>query len=197
MAEFISKCPHCQSDLQLQEEWEGMAVECPICSKRFSVRKNIPKEKIQKIVAKNLYSICTVILKRFSVRKNIPEEKIQKIVAKHLYSICTVILIVLISIGVLITGVIKKIHLDKKIDDRITVASKIISEYDALFNHNQLYGLEIRVARKQLIAHKKENSLTNILLFKKRKTYYSLSECDKIIAQHQQQLLEVKNCLQK
>ena len=40
MAEFISKCPHCQSDLQLQDDYIGMVVECPVCSKSFCVRKN-------------------------------------------------------------------------------------------------------------------------------------------------------------
>ncbi|MBR7138912.1 MAG: hypothetical protein IKD44_05155 [Lentisphaeria bacterium] len=40
MAEFISQCPHCQSDLQLQDDYTGMAVKCPVCSKSFYVCKN-------------------------------------------------------------------------------------------------------------------------------------------------------------
>ena len=40
MAEFISQCPHCQSDLRLQDDYIGMVVECPVCSKSFCVRKN-------------------------------------------------------------------------------------------------------------------------------------------------------------
>ena len=39
MAEFITKCPHCQNDLQVEDEWDGMDVDCPICSKTFTVRK--------------------------------------------------------------------------------------------------------------------------------------------------------------
>ena len=38
MAEFITKCPHCQNDLQVEDEWDGMDVDCPICSKTFTVR---------------------------------------------------------------------------------------------------------------------------------------------------------------
>lgn len=43
MAEFITKCPHCNNDLQVQDEWDGIEVECPICSKTFTVRKPSPK----------------------------------------------------------------------------------------------------------------------------------------------------------
>ena len=43
MAEFITKCPHCQNDLRVEDEWDGMDVDCPICSKTFTVRK--PSEK--------------------------------------------------------------------------------------------------------------------------------------------------------
>ena len=37
MAEFITKCPHCSTDLQAQEEWIGMEVECPQCRKTFAI----------------------------------------------------------------------------------------------------------------------------------------------------------------
>lgn len=40
MAAFISQCPHCQSDLRLQDDYIGMVVECPVCSKSFCVRQN-------------------------------------------------------------------------------------------------------------------------------------------------------------
>ena len=43
MAEFITKCPHCNNNLQVQDEWDGIEVECPICSKTFTVRKPSPK----------------------------------------------------------------------------------------------------------------------------------------------------------
>ena len=48
MAEFITKCPHCSTDLQAQEEWIGMEVECPICLKKFFVDK--PTIQIRKPV---------------------------------------------------------------------------------------------------------------------------------------------------
>ena len=37
MAEFIIKCPHCNNDLQIQDEWIGMEVECPICHNKFVI----------------------------------------------------------------------------------------------------------------------------------------------------------------
>ena len=37
MAEFNTKCPHCSAELQAQEEWIGMEVECPDCKKTFTV----------------------------------------------------------------------------------------------------------------------------------------------------------------
>ena len=40
MAEFITKCPHCNSELQVQDEWIGMEVECPLCKKMFVIQEN-------------------------------------------------------------------------------------------------------------------------------------------------------------
>ena len=40
MAEFIMKCPHCKNDLQVKDEWIGMNVDCPLCSKTFTVQKS-------------------------------------------------------------------------------------------------------------------------------------------------------------
>ena len=40
MAEFITKCPHCNSELQVQDEWIGMEVECPLCHKMFAINKS-------------------------------------------------------------------------------------------------------------------------------------------------------------
>lgn len=39
MAEFITKCPHCNVELQAQDEWIGMEVECPQCNNKFNIGK--------------------------------------------------------------------------------------------------------------------------------------------------------------
>ena len=39
MAEFEIKCPHCQAKLAAEDEWIGLKVECPICSKSLIVEK--------------------------------------------------------------------------------------------------------------------------------------------------------------
>ena len=41
MAEFITKCPHCNVELQAQDEWIGMEVECPQCQKMFTITSNV------------------------------------------------------------------------------------------------------------------------------------------------------------
>ena len=42
MQKFETKCPHCNAELDAQEDWVGMEVECPACQKSFTVEKNIP-----------------------------------------------------------------------------------------------------------------------------------------------------------
>ena len=37
MAQFITVCPHCNSALQVQSEWIGQKVECPICHNAFVI----------------------------------------------------------------------------------------------------------------------------------------------------------------
>ena len=46
MAEFITKCPHCNIELQVQEEWVGMEVGCPQCQKTFTITPNVPVKKL-------------------------------------------------------------------------------------------------------------------------------------------------------
>ena len=42
MAEFITKCPHCGGELQVQDEWIGMDLECPLCKKHFTLSAETP-----------------------------------------------------------------------------------------------------------------------------------------------------------
>ena len=44
MAEFITKCTHCQNDLQVEDGWIGTDVFCPLCSKTFTVQKPPAKQ---------------------------------------------------------------------------------------------------------------------------------------------------------
>ena len=43
MAEFTTKCPHCNTELVAEEDWIGMEVECPSCQQLFTVAKEAPK----------------------------------------------------------------------------------------------------------------------------------------------------------
>ncbi len=39
MAAFIVQCPHCNTELQMQEEWIGLEISCPECSRVLTVNK--------------------------------------------------------------------------------------------------------------------------------------------------------------
>ncbi len=41
MAEFIQQCPYCSGDLQMQDEWLGMEVSCPMCQSNLVVTKTV------------------------------------------------------------------------------------------------------------------------------------------------------------
>ena len=43
MAEFSTKCPHCNTELVAEEDWIGMKGECPSCQQSFTVAKEAPK----------------------------------------------------------------------------------------------------------------------------------------------------------
>ena len=52
MAAFKMNCPWCEQKIEVDDEWLGLAVECPVCQKEFIVRKNdsaaMPQLKIVK-----------------------------------------------------------------------------------------------------------------------------------------------------
>ena len=66
MAEFITKCPHCNSELQVQDEWIGMEVECPICHNKFVIANPtaVPDSKKTSNAGKNkkIILISTIIV---------------------------------------------------------------------------------------------------------------------------------------
>ena len=51
MAEFITTCPHCSAELQVQDEWVGMEVECPLCHKMFAINKSSAQVETEKTEA--------------------------------------------------------------------------------------------------------------------------------------------------
>ena len=54
MAEFITKCSHCNAELQAQDELVGMGMRCPECQKTFTVKKNIPSIPETQFVQTNI-----------------------------------------------------------------------------------------------------------------------------------------------
>lgn len=51
MAEFITKCPYCEAELQAQDEWIGMELECPLCHKMFAINKSSAQVETEKTEA--------------------------------------------------------------------------------------------------------------------------------------------------
>ena len=41
MANYETRCPHCGSTLNVSSEWEGMELACPLCSKNFTLPRNV------------------------------------------------------------------------------------------------------------------------------------------------------------
>ena len=49
MATFKQNCPHCQSELELENQWIGMEAECPECQQSFKVNppaQSAPKRQL-------------------------------------------------------------------------------------------------------------------------------------------------------
>ncbi|MBE6364761.1 MAG: hypothetical protein E7053_03290 [Lentisphaerae bacterium] len=49
MATFKQNCPHCQSELELENQWIGMEAECPECQRSFKVNppaQSAPKRQL-------------------------------------------------------------------------------------------------------------------------------------------------------
>lgn len=40
MQKFETKCPHCNAELDAQEDWDGMETECPTCNQKFIIKVN-------------------------------------------------------------------------------------------------------------------------------------------------------------
>ena len=51
MAEFITKCPHCNAELQAQDEWIGMELECLLCHKMFAINRSSAQVETEKTEA--------------------------------------------------------------------------------------------------------------------------------------------------
>lgn len=47
MASFQIKCPNCETEIMMQEEWLGMQMECPACHNLFTVSGNNPPKPFQ------------------------------------------------------------------------------------------------------------------------------------------------------
>ena len=55
MPEFVQICPNCKSELQVEDKWIGMHVECPVCSNLFTVSKksNVSNADLNETIGNN------------------------------------------------------------------------------------------------------------------------------------------------
>ena len=61
MAEFIQTCPHCNTDLQMQDEWICMEVACPTCQNKLIVEKAVMQ--IQPAADEKICPLCGGVIK--------------------------------------------------------------------------------------------------------------------------------------
>ena len=137
MSLFISKCPHCQSDLPLQDDWIGMVIECPECSKKFSVVKDIPKLRN---------------------KETWQREQLQK--KRVVFAIATVPLSVIVFLVVLTIGLTKKSIRDAKLDHRIEALSETFTKQQAI---HQYLGLTDGMLLNWCKYEKKKNTFWSAL----------------------------------
>ena len=57
---MLYQCPYCQVSLEIEEEWRGMEVSCPVCGKDFTICETSPK-KNGMITAWVLYGISQLV----------------------------------------------------------------------------------------------------------------------------------------
>ena len=66
MGDFEMKCPHCESVLQLSDEWNGYEVQCPVCGKIFAVtvpqHQSIPTKTDAGIICKIILRFLLIVL---------------------------------------------------------------------------------------------------------------------------------------
>ena len=74
MSEFETNCPHCNATLNVQDEWIGMNVECPLCKKHFVIERiSNPVSNLNNSATKNgsrkrkWYILCTGIISAIAV----------------------------------------------------------------------------------------------------------------------------------
>ena len=77
MQKFETKCPHCNAELQAQDEWIGMELECPMCKNKFCLSsptavqqspapKTLNRKKIVILLAISVVVILAVTVLLFS-----------------------------------------------------------------------------------------------------------------------------------
>ena len=63
MAQMTIKCPHCNAELQVQKEWNGMEIECPVCKNSFTIPTPVPAQPVSTSVnstisTKTFHFVC-------------------------------------------------------------------------------------------------------------------------------------------
>ncbi|MBQ4328229.1 MAG: hypothetical protein IJC27_00725 [Lentisphaeria bacterium] len=137
MSVFNTNCPHCNGELEVQDEYIGMTLECPLCQREFVLQKKeaVPTEKTCPSCG-NMINIqatrckfCKKDITQFSTTpSNAVSEKKPKGKRIVLFSILGVLLVILITGGLFIANHIRE---QQVIEMRIKLAENTLNDVSA------------------------------------------------------------------
>lgn len=137
MSVFNTNCPHCNGELEVQDEYIGMTLECPLCQREFVLQKKeaVPTEKTCPLCGKMINikatrcNFCKKDITQFSTTpSNAVSEKKLKGKRIVLFSILGVLLVILITGGLFIANHIRE---QQVIEMRIKLAEKTLNDVSA------------------------------------------------------------------
>ena len=153
MAEVITKCSHCNAELQVQYEWVGMEVECPQCHEMFVIKEDDSQMQDEKpVICQNFQSV----IEEFRSKMIIKVEQIFK--AKLFWYIVVGIVVA----GGIFGSVFYFCDITPQKQSALEKISVSVTVKQWMFNNDSVqYSCEYRLyADNQLIANRNSSRLS-------------------------------------
>ena len=104
MAEFIQRCPYCDAEFEVQDEWLGMKVECPQCNQKFVIKKQVSISS-GRIPKSNFYAekqITNTERRNLTSASKQPSQQALSGLERASRFLCWIIVLSAIAIGILL-----------------------------------------------------------------------------------------------
>lgn len=134
MGTFNTNCPHCNGELEVQDEYIGMTLECPLCQSEFVLQKKetAPTEKPCPSCG-NMINIkatrCRFCQKDITQLSTTPSSAVSEKKPKGkrivLFSILGVLLVILITGAIII---VNRIQSHQELETKIKLAEKTLND---------------------------------------------------------------------